>query len=61
MNQQKTGIKIESEHKGTLKFIKGYYKKNKRFPSDKKVYASISKDHLKENPKYYSILKKAKL
>ena len=59
--QLKMGVKVESEHKGTLKFIKSYYKKNKQFPSPNTIYASIAKDHLKEDKRYYTKLKKAKL
>lgn len=61
MNQLKKGIAIEREHKKTIAFIEGYYKKHKTFPSRNKIFASIAKDHLKEDPKYYSKLKKAKL
>lgn len=59
--QIKMGVKIESEHKKTVKFIEGYYKKYKKFPAPKKIFTSIAKDHLKEDPLYYSKLKKAKL
>ena len=60
-SQLKQGIKVESEHKHTLKFISKYLKTNKRLPSPKVVYASIAKDHLKENKQYYTKLKKARL
>lgn len=60
-NQLKTGIRIESEHKGTIKFIKGYVKKHNKFPSDRAVYSKIASDHLKEDRKYYSKLKKLNL
>jgi sulfur relay (sulfurtransferase) DsrC/TusE family protein len=55
------GIKVEAEHKKTIKFIKGYLKKNKKFPSNNQIFTSIAKDHLKESPVYYFKLKKAKL
>jgi len=55
------GIKIESEHSGTYRKIKNYFKKNKRFPSNKQVFRMIASDHLKETPVYYSKLKKLKL
>jgi sulfur relay (sulfurtransferase) DsrC/TusE family protein len=61
MNQLKTGIRIEGEHKKTLRFIKGYFTKHKKLPSNKKVFTSIAKDHLREHKDYYSKLKKAKL
>ena len=62
MNKQlKMGIAIEKEHKGTIKFIKNYVRAHKAFPSNTKIFTSISKDHLKENPRYYAVLKKAKL
>lgn len=61
MNQLKTGVRIEGEHKKTVKFIKGYFKKHKQFPSNKKIFTSIAKDHLSETKNYYSKLRKAKL
>lgn len=62
MNKElKMGIKIESEHKNTIKFIKNYVKKHKSFPSNKKIFTSISRDHLREKKNYYDILQKAKL
>jgi sulfur relay (sulfurtransferase) DsrC/TusE family protein len=62
MNKQlKMGIKVELEHAKTFKFIKDYYKKNKKFPNNKVIATRISKDHLKESSVYYSKLKKARL
>jgi sulfur relay (sulfurtransferase) DsrC/TusE family protein len=61
MNQLKTGIRIEGEHKKTVKFIKGYFNKHKKFPSNKQIFTSISKDHLREHKDYYTKLKKARL
>lgn len=61
MNQLTKGIKIEREHKQTIKFIESYYKKHKSFPTNKKIFTSIARDHLKEDPKYYSKLKNARL
>ena len=55
------GQKIEAEHKNTIKFIRGYVKTHKTFPSNKKIYTSIAKDHIKEHSNYYTKLKKAKL
>jgi len=60
-NQLKMGVKVEAEHKHTYNFIKGFTKKNNRFPTQKEVFANIAKDHLKEDPKYYTKLKKYKL
>ena len=58
-NQLKIGIRVESEHKKTVRFIRGYVQKNKKFPSNKQIYTSIAKDHLKEFPKiYYTELNK---
>lgn len=59
--QLRMGIKVESEHAGTLRFIKKYVDTHKSFPPKRLVYMSIAKDHLKEDKKYYSKLKKAKL
>lgn len=60
-SQLSQGVKIESEHKNTIKFIRSYVQKNKKFPSNKQIYTSISKDHLKEHKNYYNLLRKAKL
>ena len=62
MNKQlKIGIRTEREHKKTVNFIKSYVKKTKRFPSNKMIFTHIAKDHIKENPKYYTKLIKARL
>lgn len=55
------GQKVESEHTKTIKYIKGYLKTHKKLPTNKAIFKSIAKDHLKEDPKYYSKLMKAKL
>ena len=60
-NQLSIGSKVEREHLSTFRDLKRYYKKNKRFPSNKFFTSSIAKDHLKEDKKYYSKLLKAKL
>lgn len=60
MNQLKEGIKVEKEHKGTIKYIISNCKKGK-CPSYEQIYAKIASNHLSEDPKYYSKLKKAKL
>jgi len=49
----KQGIKIESEHKSTIQFIKNFYNKHKRFPTDKMIYEHIAMNHIKEFPDYY--------
>jgi sulfur relay (sulfurtransferase) DsrC/TusE family protein len=62
MNKQmKMGIKVELEHSKTFKFIKDYYKKNKKFPTNKIIATKISSDHLKEKKNYYTLVKKYKL
>jgi len=55
------GQKIEAEHSGTLKYIKRYYKKHGCMPAQKTIFRHIARDHLREDKKYYSKLKKAKL
>ena len=60
-NQLKMGVRVEQEHKNTLKFIKNYVDKHKTFPTNKKIYTHIAKDHLRETKTYYTKLKKAKL
>lgn len=54
MSELSKGIKTESEHKGLIKkfFIKA---------KPKQLYKEIAKEHLKEDKKYYTKLKKAKL
>jgi len=49
----KKGREIEREHSQTIKKLK----QNPNRPK-KKVYTDIAKDHLKEDPKYYTKLKK---
>ena len=61
MNQLKYGIKIESEHKDVMLKIRKFIKKNKKMPINKKVFTWIAETHLKEDPKYYIKLKKARL
>lgn len=55
------GSKIESEHRETLKFIKSYFRKHKTLPPNSKIYKQIAMNHLDENPKYYTKLKRCKL
>lgn len=59
--QLSMGIKVEAEHSGTLKFIKRYYNKHGKMPTQKEIFRHIASDHLREDPKYYTKLKKAKL
>ncbi len=54
----KKGMKVESEHKGTIKFLKQHVKKHGKFPKEKKIYKSIVKEHLREDPHYYKKLAK---
>ena len=60
--QLSMGIKVESEHRRTLKFLKNYVKKHGRFPPNQIVFKHIANDHIKyEDRKYYTKLRKAKL
>lgn len=61
MNQLKAGTRVESEHKKTFRFIKSYFNKHKKLPPERKVFASIAKDHIKEHKNYYTKLKQARL
>jgi len=61
MKQLKTGIKVESEHKGTYEFLKKALKKTGKLPPKKDVYKAIAKEHLKEDKNYYKKLKRMKL
>lgn len=53
----KQGAKVEREHLSYYHQIK----KEKKLPSDQKFTEGIAKAHIKEDPQYYSKLKKAKL
>ena len=59
MNQLKQGIKVEKEHKDLAMLIAKC--KSPCKISAEKVYSTIAKAHLKEDPNYYSKLKKARL
>lgn len=59
--QLAVGARVEREHLPTYKFIKKFYKKNKRLPSSNAVFKQIALNHLKENPYYYIKLRKANL
>lgn len=59
--QLSMGIKIEREHSKTLDFIKKYHKRYGKFPPNVDVYRHIASDHLREDKRYYSKLKEAKL
>lgn len=59
--QLSMGKRIEEEHRDTLKFIRSYHRKHKTFPSNSLIYKKIAANHLDEDPKYYSKLKKCKL
>jgi len=61
MKQKTYGIKVEMEHKKTFDFIKNYFKKKGRMPSNTEIAGRIASDHLKEDPKYYTKIKKYKL
>lgn len=62
MNQFKTGVKVEMEHKGLSKKIERYEKKHKgKLPGDMVIGGWIASAHLKEDKNYYAKLKKAKL
>jgi hypothetical protein len=60
IKQIKMGKKIEKEHRHTITFIEKMAKK-KIFPSREMIYTKIAEDHLKEDPDYYTKLKKAGL
>jgi len=44
--QLEIGTRIESEHKETIDFIKSYFKKHNKFPSDKEIYKHIAENHI---------------
>lgn len=55
-SQLKIGKQVEKEHSNTLKYLK----KHPNTPLSK-AEERIAKDHLREDPYYYTKLKKAKL
>ena len=58
MNKQlDIGIKVESEHEETYNKL-FLMASNGKFPTKKQFFKMIALDHLKENPKYYTYLKK---
>lgn len=60
-DQLKIGIKTEMEHRGLNKKIVNYEERHDKVPSNKWVAERIAKAHLKEDPKYYTKLKRARL
>lgn len=60
-SQLRMGMKVEAEHSSTLKYIKRYYNKHHKMPPQKSIFQHIARDHLREDKKYYTKLKKAKL
>jgi len=60
-NQLKIGIKVEGEHKGTIRFIENYYRKHNKYPTSYTIQEHIAREHLKENPMYYTKLRRMKL
>ena len=61
VSELQKGIKVEREHKKTIRFLKAFYKKHGRFPDDEEIYKSISSDHLAEHKDYYKKLLEAGL
>lgn len=55
------GMRVEREHLGTFNKLKSYYNKHKRFPSNSFLTRAIALDHLREDKKYYTKLRKANL
>jgi hypothetical protein len=60
MSQLSMGMKVETEHRHTVDWLKKMCKKGK-CPSDKEVFKHISKDHIAEHKDYYTKLKTLKL
>ena len=60
-SQLRQGQKVESEHRDVMAKMRKYLKTHKRLPPNKEVYKWVAQTHLKEDRKYYSKLKKAKL
>ena len=57
MNQKKYGIKVEMEHTPTFNFVKKYFTKNKKLPTNQMLATKIATDHLKEDKNYYKKIK----
>lgn len=61
VSELQKGIKVEREHKKTIRFLKAFHKKHGRFPNDEEIYKSIASDHLMEHKDYYEKLVEAEL
>lgn len=61
ISQLKIGSRVEREHVGTYKSLKNFVAKNKRLPSVSFFTRHIARDHLREDPMYYTKLRRAKL
>jgi hypothetical protein len=59
--QLSAGIDIEKEHIATYTTIRQIVKYGAEFPSAIQFFKMIAADHIKENPEYYTKLKKAGL
>jgi len=59
--QLRIGIKVESEHGDLVSYLKRYLKTKKKWPTKREIYKRIAKAHIREDPKYYTKLMKAKL
>ena len=60
MVQLNHGVKIEKEHEATYNLIRQYFEKGEMIPKDL-FFFNIARDHIKENPEYYTVLRKAGL
>lgn len=61
MKELTMGQKVEREHASTISYLEQYFKAHKKLPARSKIFKHIAIDHLKEDPKYYTKLKMAKL
>jgi len=60
-SQLKEGIKVEIEHKTLIEYIEHFRKNTGAYPTARQIARTIAIHHLREDPKYYTKLKRAKL
>jgi hypothetical protein len=56
--QLRLGKKVEREHLGTIRKLKAYRQRTGKCMPDNKIVENIAKDHLHEDSRYYTKLKK---
>jgi len=55
------GIKVEGEHKGTIRYVETFFRKHGKFPTERAIQEKIAMDHIHERKNYYTLLKRQNL